>query len=127
MDKETLLLNLLLSTILAPLINTKMGLQRQFRQSIVLLIDIYPPPPLPSSTPSSTQLPPSIIAIPQQSHNASNIYINPILPVPQQTSTTPDRYIPPPKFLQLSPNISNFTMSNHIIQNISSSLYTKKI
>ncbi len=74
-----------------------------------------PPPPLPSSTPSSTQLPPSIIAIPKQSHSASNIYINPILPVPQQTLTTTDIYIPPPKFLQFSPNISNFTMFNYII------------
>jgi hypothetical protein len=96
-----------------------------------------PPPPLPPSPPLSVS--PSINSIPQQSHNASNIYANPNPSVPQKSNITPDRYIPPPpsssamfqqqqqqqQQQQFSHNISNFTMFDPIIQNISSSLYTQ--
>jgi hypothetical protein len=92
---------------------------------------IPPPPPLPPLSVS-----PSTTSLPQQSHNVSNIYANPIPPVPQKLNITPDRYIPPPpppqsmfqqpqQPQQFSNNISNFTVFDPVIQNISSTIYTQ--
>jgi hypothetical protein len=90
---------------------------------------IPPPPPLPPLTAS-----PPTASIPQQSHSASNIYPNPIPSVPQKSNITPDRYIPPPppqsmfqqqQQQQFSHHISNYTVFDPIIQNISSSIYTQ--